>query len=125
MDIVFKKKENLRRALFLAGYEYEKSCNADREKDSDSPRIEDGRVNPHFNCLEDAAAEVLGWGDFPLDLDEELFPDYKKGDNFWPYIDELLEDEDVWLIFGLGQKTYIDHAYGQGWEDKYPNHRNG
>ena len=124
MDIIFKKKENLRRAIFDAGYEYAKRCFADSENDEDAPRIEDGRVNPHYHDLEDAAAEILGWGDCPLDLDKELFPDYKKGETFWPYIDELLEDEDVWVIFSLGQRTFIDHAYGTDWEEKYPDLRN-
>ena len=119
MERVFKQKENLRQAIWGAGYEYAKGCFADFEDNEEAPRIEDGRVNPHYLNLDDAAVEILGWGDTPLDLDKDLFPDYKKGENIWPYIDNLLEDEDVWFIFSLGQRTYIDHAYGTDWEEKY------
>ena len=124
MDNVFRKQESLRRSIFQAGYDYAKNCFESVLDDMDIPHLEDGRVNPHWLDINGAASEIMGWGD-TIPLDKSLFPTFNDGDSIWPYIDDLLADEDVWCLFGMGEEAYIIHAYGTEWDVEIRNPNDG
>ena len=110
------RAESLKESIIEAGYIYAQECFYSEEKDADALRLPDGRLDPNFLSIYDAASEILGYHpEEVIHLDTIIFPGKYDSEQMRKLIESLLEiDPEYYFI--EGEKKYINEIYGENWE---------
>lgn len=110
------KSDSLKASIIEAGYIYAKDCFNSEEQDADALRLEDGRLDPNFLSIYDAAGHILGYSpEEVIKLDPNVFPEKFDSKGMWDLMESLLDDDPEYY-FIEGERKYINEIYGEEWE---------
>lgn len=110
------KTESLKASIIDAGYKYAKDCFDSEEQDEDAIRLLDGRLDPNFLSIYDAAGHIIGYSpEEVIQLDTSVFPEKIDSKGMWELMESLLDDDPEYY-FIEGERKYINEIYGDDWE---------